>query len=41
MRIFTLDGQSYDVLVPVDGGLTREAVVADGPLAGQIGRAHV
>ncbi len=39
MRIFTLDGQSYDVLVPVDGGLTREAVVADGPLAGRT-KAH-
>lgn len=35
MRIFKMDGQTYDVIVPVDGGLTREAVVADGPLAGR------
>lgn len=33
MRIFKMDGVSYGVLVPLDGGLTREADIADGPLA--------
>ncbi len=33
MQIFKMDGVAYDVLVPLDGGLTREAIVADGPLA--------
>ncbi len=35
MRIFTLNGRTYDVLVPVDGGLVREADIADGPLVGR------
>lgn len=35
MRILTMDGVGYDILVPVDGGLTREADIADGPLAGR------
>ncbi len=36
MRIFKMDGVAYDVLVPLDGGLTREADISDGPLVGRM-----
>lgn len=34
-RLFKLDGRNYDVIVKLDGGVAREADIADGPLAGR------